>query len=115
MFTVACAGNLVAPCATPEVVMQRLVRSSALVGALAISTTAAADIGSRETARLAAAATVVQAVHAIVPPDQWDRARCVAVIPELKRVAFVAGGEAGRGVMSCRAGDRWSAPVFLQL
>src|SRR6185436_6170153 len=29
--------------------------------------------------------------------------------------AFIVGGEYGRGVMSCRAGDQWSAPVFMQL
>jgi lipid-binding SYLF domain-containing protein len=37
------------------------------------------------------------------------------VIPELKKAAFIIGGEYGKGVMSCRAGDQWSAPVFMQL
>ena len=39
----------------------------------------------------------------------------MAVIPDLKKAALVVGGEYGKGVMSCRAGDAWSAPVFLQL
>ena len=27
----------------------------------------------------------------------------------------MVGGEYGKGVMSCRAGERWSPPVFMQL
>jgi lipid-binding SYLF domain-containing protein len=37
------------------------------------------------------------------------------VIPELKKAAFILGGEYGKGMMSCRSGDRWSAPLFMQL
>jgi lipid-binding SYLF domain-containing protein len=37
------------------------------------------------------------------------------VIPDLKKAAFIIGGEFGKGVMSCRAGETWSAPVFLEL
>ena len=48
-------------------------------------------------------------------PEYWTRARCVVVIPELKKAAFIIGGEYGKGVMSCRAGDQWSAPVFMEL
>ena len=31
------------------------------------------------------------------------------------KAAFVLGGEYGKGVMSCRIGTSWSAPVFLRL
>jgi lipid-binding SYLF domain-containing protein len=37
------------------------------------------------------------------------------VIPDLKKAAFIFGGEYGKGVMSCRSADRWSPPVFMQL
>jgi lipid-binding SYLF domain-containing protein len=37
------------------------------------------------------------------------------VIPNLKKAAFILGGEYGKGVMSCRTGDAWSAPMFIQL
>jgi lipid-binding SYLF domain-containing protein len=37
------------------------------------------------------------------------------VIPGVKKAAFVVGGEYGKGMMSCRAGERWSPPVFMQL
>src|SRR5262249_36098112 len=50
-----------------------------------------------------------------IPEDLWGRAECVMVIPSMKKAAFVVGGEYGSGVMSCRKGDGWSAPVFMQL
>ena len=93
--------------------MKRSVLAAAAV-LLAVSGAAAA-IGAGEAQRLANAARVVQDIHATIPRDYWDRAQCIAVIPELKKAAFIIGGEYGKGVMSCRSGDRWSAPVFMQL
>jgi len=84
--------------------------------AFVVSAAAAhASTGPTESDRLAASARVVQEIRGNIPPPYWDRARCVAVIPDLKKAAFVVGGEYGKGVLSCRAGDTWSAPVFLQL
>jgi SH3 domain-containing YSC84-like protein 1 len=86
------------------------------VTAVAVSTiSVGAAITPSEVARLAAASTVIHDMGSVVPQPYWDRARCVAVIPDLKKAAFVFGGEYGKGVMSCRSGDGWSAPVFTQL
>src|SRR5437867_7929169 len=82
---------------------------------LAGATGATAAITPAETARLNAATRAMQEIRGQVPPEYWTRARCVVAIPELKKAAFIVGGEYGKGVMSCRAGDQWSAPVFMQL
>jgi lipid-binding SYLF domain-containing protein len=82
--------------------------------AAALSVTGGSAFAS-EASRLAAAASAVQEIRNEVPPEYWTRARCVLVIPELKKAAFIVGGEYGKGVMSCRAGDQWSAPVFMQI
>jgi SH3 domain-containing YSC84-like protein 1 len=66
-------------------------------------------------ARLAAAATVVRDVQAAIPAQFWNKARCVAVFPEVMNTEFVVGGKYGKGAMSCRTGDRWSAPAFMKL
>jgi len=50
-----------------------------------------------------------------IPADTWSKTECVVVIPSLKKAAFIFGGEYGSGVMSCRQGAAWSAPVFMQL
>src|SRR5437773_4685016 len=73
------------------------------------------DITPSEASRLAAAAHVVEDMQNEVPQPYWDRARCVGVVPDLKKAAFIFGGEYGKGVMSCRSGERWSPPVFIQL
>jgi len=50
-----------------------------------------------------------------IPEDLWEKASCVAVIPSVKKAAFIVGGEYGKGVVSCRNGSDWSAPSFLTL
>ena len=48
-----------------------------------------------------------------------DNAKCVIVIPSVKRVGFIAGVEYGRGAMTCRLGQNykgpWSAPSMIAL
>jgi SH3 domain-containing YSC84-like protein 1 len=86
-----------------------------LVGASA----AGAAPASSETTRIADAARVIRELRAApdngIPESIWDRARCVAVMPDVKKAAFVFGGEFGKGVVSCRTRDGWSAPVFMTL
>src|SRR3954462_5613918 len=89
--------------------MKKLISAAAVV--LATSSGALAS----ETSRLAAAATALQEIRNDIPQDYWTKAHCVVVIPELKKAAFIVGGEYGKGVMSCRAGEQWSAPVFMQI
>jgi len=82
---------------------------------LASVSSARAAVSRSEAERLAAAARTVQDIRSEIPDELWGRSRCVVVIPDLKKAAFILGGEYGRGVMSCRAGDRWSAPAFMEL
>lgn len=76
---------------------------------------AAGSASASEATRLTAAAAAVNEIRSEIPQEYWSRARCVMVIPDLKKAAFIFGGEYGKGVMSCRAGDQWSAPVFMQI
>jgi len=68
-----------------------------------------------EASRLADAAKVVQGIRGEIDQDIWNKARCVAVIPNLKKAAFIVGGEYGKGMVSCRSGSAWSPPLFMQL
>ena len=69
--------------------------------------------------RINEAAEVLREIHAIpekaIPQELWENADCVIVIPDLKKAAFIVGGEYGKGLMSCRRGGGWSAPVFMEL
>src|SRR5262245_13974855 len=82
---------------------------------LAAATTVSAALPTAEAERLKKATAVLQDVRNSIPQDLFNRARCTIVIPDLKKAAFIVGGEYGKGVMSCRAGETWSAPVFMQI
>jgi len=91
---------------------------NALVAAAAVlsgAVTASAAVPAPVVQRLDAGARNIQDIRPEISDDIWNRARCVAVVPDLKKAAFFVGGEYGKGAMSCRAGEGWSAPVFLQL
>jgi SH3 domain-containing YSC84-like protein 1 len=79
----------------------------------------AAALSTAETRRIQDAATVLTEITVSpekgIPLDLWNRAACVMVIPSLKKAAFVIGGEYGKGLMSCRRGNDWSAPLFMRL
>jgi lipid-binding SYLF domain-containing protein len=86
-----------------------------VAGGVALACVSAGVAVADEIGRLTEAATVVRDIRPDVPQEYWDRAHCVAVIPNLKKGAFIFGGEYGKGVMSCRSGESWSAPVFMQI
>ena len=102
-----------------HLVRRRCVDMTKLIVAATIVLTnavcAGADTRPAESERLAASARTIRQLRGEIPDDVWSRARCVIALPDLKKAAFIIGGEYGRGVMSCRAGEQWSAPVFMQL
>ena len=80
---------------------------------------ALAGVNTAQTKRIQEAAQVLKEIHAVpdkdIPQDLWERAACVIVVPNMKKAAFVFGGEYGKGLMSCRHGGVWSAPVFMEV
>ena len=51
-----------------------------------------------------------------IPRGLLNRAECIAIVPEMKKAAFVVGGEYGRGYAMCRTAEgRWSAPAPIRL
>ena len=50
-----------------------------------------------------------------IPMNILEQATCVGVVPGLKKGAFVFGGQYGQGVVTCRTGHGWSAPVFIRM
>jgi SH3 domain-containing YSC84-like protein 1 len=58
---------------------------------------------------------IMNAQDRSIPSDILARATCVGVVPGLKKAAFVFGGQYGQGVVTCRTGHGWSAPVFIRM
>jgi lipid-binding SYLF domain-containing protein len=81
--------------------------------ALAASDKAALD------ERLESARTVIDEIMQTpdkgVPDSIVKQATCIAVVPSLKKAAFIVGGQYGQGVVTCRTGRGWSGPVFIRM
>ena len=69
--------------------------------------------------RLQAAGTVLGEIMAApdkgIPEEVLNDAKCIAVVPNMAKGAFVVGGEHGRGVVTCRTAHGWSAPAFISI
>lgn len=85
----------------------------------ALTISAHAAVVQKLDARINAARDVLQELAATpdkgIPDAIASKATCVAVIPGLKKGAFMIGGEHGQGVVTCRTGHGWSAPAFIQI
>ena len=58
---------------------------------------------------------VMQTPDKGIPDGIVKQATCIAVVPSLKKGAFIVGAQYGQGVVTCRTGRGWSAPVFVRL
>jgi SH3 domain-containing YSC84-like protein 1 len=69
--------------------------------------------------RVDAAKTVLDQVMAAqdhsIPMNIMQQAHCVGVVPGMIKGAFVFGAQYGQGVVTCRTGHGWSAPVFIRM
>jgi lipid-binding SYLF domain-containing protein len=51
-----------------------------------------------------------------IPEDLLSKAKCIVIVPDLKKGAFIIGAKYGKGVMSCRmANGKWSAPGSIRV
>jgi len=69
--------------------------------------------------RIDAAKTVLDQIMAAqdrsIPMNILEQATCVGVVPGFIKGAFVVGAQYGQGVVTCRTGHGWSAPVFIRM
>ncbi len=67
--------------------------------------------------RLDNSAKVLQQIQAApdtgIPDEILAKARCIAVVPHMLKAGFGIGGEHGKGVVTCRNANGWSAPAFM--
>ncbi len=100
--------------------MLRIRHPSTLIAVTAMLLAATPALaGERQRQKLRAAAAVWEELMDVperrVPERLIREARCVAVIPGVIKGAFGWGGRHGRGVLTCRRGDGWSAPIFVTM
>ena len=70
-------------------------------------------------ARIDAAKVVLDQIMAAqdksIPMNILQAATCVGVVPGMMKGAFLVGAQYGQGVVTCRTGHGWSAPVFIRM
>jgi lipid-binding SYLF domain-containing protein len=52
-----------------------------------------------------------------IPQDLLDKAKCVVVVPGMKKAGFILGAKFGRGFAACRhsGGTGWTAPAAMRV
>lgn len=50
-----------------------------------------------------------------IPASLLAKAKCVVIVPSVKKLALGIGGQYGRGYMSCRRAGGWSAPGGIRI
>ncbi|MDQ6758524.1 MAG: lipid-binding SYLF domain-containing protein [Acidobacteriota bacterium] len=50
-----------------------------------------------------------------IPREILERAQCIGIVPNLKRVGFVVGAKYGKGVLTCRTDNGWSGPSTIRI
>src|ERR1700743_3497172 len=97
--------------------MKRLFALLCLAG-MSLPVFAASDKAALD-ARMENARTVIDEVMQTpdkgIPDSIVKQATCIAVVPSLKKGAFIIGAQYGQGVVTCRTGRGWSGPVFFRI
>ena len=73
------------------------------------------DLQSRVEAAKTVLDQILSAQDKSIPNGILAQATCVGVVPGFVKGAFVVGAQYGQGVVTCRTGHGWSAPVFIRM
>ena len=96
-------------------------KSLVIASSLLIASGVWADDQPKTSERLNEAASVLSEVMSTpdkgIPQDLFSKAECVIIIPNMKKAAFVVGGEYGRGFAECRnsSGTGWGSPAAVRM
>ncbi len=98
---------------------RRGLKWSGIAGACALGLMLISALPAQRISRLRHAAQAFRAINRApdggIPREILEHAQCVMVVPGLKKAGFIFGGSFGRGVVTCRTGRSWSAPLFVTL
>ena len=98
--------------------MKKFMTLVALVG-LGVASTAWSETREDVQNRLDNATLVLHQVMSApdkgIPEEVLEHAKCIAVVPHMIKGGFVFGAENGKGVVTCRTENGWSAPAFFAI
>jgi lipid-binding SYLF domain-containing protein len=87
------------------------------IGTLAFAAEREAKVDDRLDASADTLSEMMRASDHGIPQDLLDKAKCVVVVPGMKKAGFIFGAKYGRGFATCRreGGSGWSAPAAMQV
>ena len=87
------------------------------MSAVALAADREAKVEDRLDASAEALTDMMRAADKGIPQDLIDKARCVVVVPGMKKAGFIFGAKYGRGFATCRrhGGVGWSAPAAIRV
>jgi SH3 domain-containing YSC84-like protein 1 len=88
---------------------------SLLLSATAFAASSREDLQDRVDSAKLVLDQIMGAKDRTIPSNILKSATCVAVVPGLVKGAFIVGAQYGQGVVTCRTGHGWSAPVFIRM
>jgi lipid-binding SYLF domain-containing protein len=81
----------------------------------------AADEAQKEDQRVTQSGEVLDALansKSGIPTDLLNKSECVIILPSVKKGGFIIAAQYGKGLMTCRTGEKftgpWSAPIMMQ-
>ena len=97
-----------------------MIRNLVLFAAAAVAASAADNQPAEAVNRIQEADTVLHEIMDVpdkaIPQDLLDKAHCVAIVPGLKKGAFIVGAKYGKGVLMCRQkGGGWKGPATVRV
>jgi len=92
-----------------------LICLSFMLTSAAFAASSRENLQSRMDAAKAVLDEIMKAQDRSIPLNILHHATCVAVVPGLVKGALIFGGQYGQGVVTCRTGQGWSAPVFIRM
>ncbi|MBV8632146.1 MAG: lipid-binding SYLF domain-containing protein [Silvibacterium sp.] len=97
--------------------MKRLLLTLCLAG-MAVPAFCASDVEKLDS-RIDSARNVLDEIMSTpdkaIPDSIARKAVCIGVVPGMVKGAFIFGAEYGQGIVTCRTGHGWSAPVFIRM
>ena len=87
------------------------------LGTVAFAADREAKVEDRLDASTETLTDMMRAADKGIPQDLLDKAKCVVVVPGMKKAGFILGAKYGRGFASCRhnGGTTWSAPAAMRV
>ena len=86
-----------------------------MASTLAFAASSKEDLQARMDAAKVVLDQIMGAQDKSIPMNILEQATCVGVVPGMVKGAFVFGVQYGQGVVTCRTGHGWSAPVFIRM